>query len=135
MTKADRLIHVQGRLNSKLVREDLAIEAYDFIKTKSPDSTADREIVREALIAYAEKIEGGFINPGEMLVGEGKVTAEMLGIQRQILSVVLQLVNMDFSTVKNRDGSTFDSTSFQANLTTLQKSATSMLGEADWDDD
>lgn len=135
MPAKKRLLHLQARLNSQIVREDVAVEAYDFIKKRSPDGTKDREIIRESLIAYAEKIDGGFIDPGALVVGEGKITADMLNMQRQILEVVLSLLNMDFSTIRNRDGSDFDSGAFQASLTSLQKSATSMLGEADWDDD
>ncbi len=129
---AIRGIHFQARLRADVIREADAVNAY--LAIQKAWKTDDREIGREALIALAEKIDGGF-QPESMIVGEGKVTAEVVTMLNRMTTMLESLMAMDFSHARHADGRPVDAPQMRQQLDEITQGAKSIMSTAVWDED
>lgn len=125
-------IHFQARLRANVIRESDAVNAYLAIQKKW--NTDDREIAREALIALAEKIDGGF-QPQAMVVGEGKVTAEMFSMMKRMAETLDAVALMDFSHARHADGRPVDASQMYQQIGEITQGASSIMSTAVWYDE
>ena len=116
-------IHIQGRLLRDRVREADAAAVYDeLIKA----GWKDREIVREALIAFGQMHNQGW--QPQQVVTEVKLTETMFRMLQRMESVVSHLATLDFSNVRHGDGQVVNAPELKRELTELEEGAKSLLG-------
>ena len=131
---SENAIHIQGRLLRDRVREADAAAVYDeLIK----NGWKDREIVREALIAFGQMHNQGW--QPQQVVTEVKLSEMVLRMLQRMESVVSHLATLDFSTARRGDGQAVDAPQLQRDLSELEQGAKSLLGTVyyapDEDDD
>lgn len=126
----ENAIHIQGRLLRDRVREADAAAVYDELVK---NGWKDREIVREALIAFGQMHNQGW-QPQQVMT-DVKLSETMLKILQQMESVAHQLATLDFSTARHGDGRTVDAPQLRHDLSELEEGAKSLLGTVYFADD
>lgn len=113
-------VQIQAWLHPEKIREYDAVEALKFYRAKG---WADRQIIREALIALRSMEQDGWqAQPG---TDEVKLTADFLSVFRQLQSLSTKLTSMDFTAMPRETAE-----GMQQELTEFQKSASALLGDA-----
>jgi hypothetical protein len=129
-------VHIQARLNPRLVREHDAYEVYADLALKAKKD--DRWIVREALIAYGEMTDKGW-KPQEIVdsitlsakaVRAVEQLSQLAPVMADFQQLVRQLLTLDLSSLRYADGSPADGPLMARQLTQFEQSAKDVLGQA-----
>lgn len=120
--KKDNSIHIQARLHRQKVREADACVVYDELKRRG---LTEREMVREALIAYGQMTDSGW--QPQLDVTEVRMTNEMITMFRNLQTLTTRLASMTFAIGSNQQA---EMDGLQRELTEFEESAKGLLGDA-----
>lgn len=119
-------VHIQARLHTEKIREADALVIYRHYRDK--EKWTDREIVREALIAFGEMKDQNW--KAQRDVTPVTLSADMLNMLNAMSALVQTLSHMDFTSVRDGNGVPMDNYAVQQQLSDFDKSASDLLGKA-----